>query len=181
MFEFKEISCKYISFRKIIHSDVVDIKNIRKKGETEGFLSKTPDNIDVFSQWIDNESLNPTTLYLAILDKKKNFIGTVRFINIEKNLFEWGSWVLKENLGPIISLNSIYVVYKMAIDLFNYESCEFKVKSHNKSVIKLHLKTGATIIGVKGDLTYFRIENQIIKSFLKKYESRFGDLEFVYN
>jgi hypothetical protein len=103
----------------------------------------------------------------------------VRIIAIDKNVFEWGSWALKSNLGVIISLNSIYTVYKLAIEVFKFNSCEFKVKSHNKSVLNLHIKSGASIMEVKEDLIYFKIERKMIISFLKKYESKFGNLVIV--
>ena len=179
MLNFEEISCKYIKLRKILNSDIDDIKDVRRKGENEGFLTKTPDDLQVFSSWLDDESNNPTTLYLAILDDQKKFIGTVRIIAIDKNVFEWGSWALKSNLGVIISLNSIYAVYKIAIEVFKFNSCEFKVKSHNKSVLNLHIKSGASIIEVKEDLIYFKIERKMILNFLKKYENKFGNLVIV--
>jgi hypothetical protein len=40
MLNFEEISCKFIKLRKILNSDIDDIKDVRRKGESEGFLTK---------------------------------------------------------------------------------------------------------------------------------------------
>jgi hypothetical protein len=74
MLNSEEISCKFIKLRKILNSDIVDIKDVPLKGENECFLTKTPDNLQVFSQWLEDESNNPTTLYLAMLDYQKNLL-----------------------------------------------------------------------------------------------------------
>ena len=74
MLNSEEISCKFIKLRKILNSDIDDIKDVRRKGESEGFLTKTPDDLQVFSQWLEDESNDPTTLYLAILDDQKNLL-----------------------------------------------------------------------------------------------------------
>lgn len=179
MLNFSEILCKNIVFRKILISDIEDIRLVRLRGENEGSLSKTSADIDVFSKWLNTELLNPRTLYMAILDNDRNFIGTVRLIDLNGDVFEWGSWALKNGLGPLISLNSAYALYKVALELCGFNSAEFVVKSHNRNIINLHVKSGAKIFKVDTDSTYFRIDSESIHKFLNRFEDKFGSLVLV--
>jgi len=176
MLNFSEILCKNIVFRKIMTSDIEDIRLVRQRGESEGSLSKTSADIGVFSKWLDTEFLNPRTLYLAILDTDRNFIGTIRLIDLNGETFEWGSWALKSGLGSLISLNSAYAVYKVALELCGFNSAEFVVKSHNKNVINFHLQSGAKIVNYDTDSTFFRFDSESIHIFLDRFENKFGSL-----
>ena len=180
MIDFSEISCKKIVIRKIMISDVENIRNVRFDAERKGWLSKTPSDPEVFKKWLNSEAINPTSLYLAILDSERNFIGTVRIISLNESLFEWGSWAMKKEVGPLFSLTSVYAVYKIALDLCNFKRSVFKVSTHNSGVIKFHLKCGATIVKLDSDSTYFNFEEDSIRQFLIRFESKFAPL-FVIN
>ena len=157
MINFSKIICKNIILRKILISDIDDIKSVRKKGENEGVLSKTSIDKNVFAKWLNMDLKNPKSLYLAILDLDHNFIGTVRLIDLDSGVFEWGSWALKGGEDPLIGLNCAYSVYKIANEMCNFAESEFKVKQHNKNVIRFHLNSGAKILQIEDDLIHFRI------------------------
>ena len=176
MINFNEIFCKNIILRKILVSDIENIRATRKKGEIEGVLSKTSTDKNVFANWLVADLNNPKSLYLAILDLNHNFIGTVRLIDLDSGIFEWGSWALKSDQDPLISLNSAYAVYKIANEMCNFTESDFKVKKHNKNVIRFHLNSGARILQISDDQIHFRIDKLSILLFLQKFESRFGSL-----
>ena len=176
MINFNEISCKNIILRKILVSDIENIKAVRKKGENEGVLSKTSADKNVFAKWLSADLNNPKSLYLAILDLDHNFIGTVRLIDLDSGIFEWGSWALLGGEDPLIGLNCAYAVYKIAIEMCQFTESHFEVKKHNKYVIRFHLNSGAKIMQIEDDLISFRIDNSSIILFLQKYEARFGSL-----
>ena len=176
MISFTEILCKDIILRKVLISDVENIRNVRSKSEREGVLSKTSSDPMVFRKWLNSELINPNSLYLALLDLKKDFVGTVRIVSLGKDLFEWGSWALKREVGPLLSLNSAYAVYKIAFELLHLKEAEFKVVTHNQNVVNFHLKSGATLLKEDSGLIYFKFDEESIKKFLIRFESKFGSL-----
>ena len=176
MLNFNKITCKNIMLRKILISDIDNIRLVRKKGEDIGVLSKTSKDKNVFSKWLNMDLKNSKSLYLAILDLDHNFIGTVRLIDLDSGVFEWGSWALKGGENHLISLNCAYAVYKIANEMCNFAEAEIKVKQHNKNVIRFHLNSGAKILQIEDDLIHFRIDKPSILLFLQKLEPKFGSL-----
>jgi hypothetical protein len=64
--------------------------------------------------------------------------------------------------------------------LCNFKRSEFKVATHNSGVIKFHLESGATVVKLDSDSTYFNFDEDSIRQFLIRFESKFDPL-FVTN
>lgn len=160
----------YCDLRLVEPSDAKIILEFRLNIKLNKFLSQTKSDLKAQESWImkyKEREKNGTEYYFLVIDKNGIPCGTIRIYNIDysENRFTIGSWIIRENSDPRISIESLLAAEKYAYCqlglIYNY----FDVRKGNKSVVRFHKNRGANLIG-EDDLNYYFIFN---KSSFEKY------------
>lgn len=160
---------KNIRLRNAVVDDASFIVSLRTNLKKARFISETSDDISLQEKWLSQYVQNDEQVYFIIENLTGDSLGTVRLYDAIGLSFCWGSWILKDNLNPLISFESAVMVYCYALHL-GFLMAHFDVRKNNTSVNKFHRKMGAICVSNDYRDNDYVISSDEIEAFLKKYE-----------
>lgn len=160
---------KNLRLRNVCVGDADFIISLRTDTKKSRFISKTSNDISLQQEWLREYAKDDSQIYFIIEDLDGDPLGTIRIYDAIGVSFCWGSWILKDNLNPFISIESAVMVYSYASYL-GFLMAHFDVRKDNHSVNKFHQKMGASLVFESETDNEYIVSHSVIKAFLKKYK-----------
>jgi len=139
------ISGKNVDLRRIDVSDAEFVLSLRIDPEINQYLSPVDNDLEKQREWIKRCMADPEQWYFIIQSKKQQPVGTVRIYDIQGKSFCWGSWIVIPEARRYASFESAVLLYHYAFFELGFESTHMDVRKKNESVIRFHIRFGATI------------------------------------
>lgn len=163
-----EIVGKHLKLRLVEIEDAQFILNLKNNDNLNKYLSKTDSSLGSQRKWIENYKIREADkkeFYFIIEDNLMNPHGTIRIYNIneEKKVFEWGSWILKENRPRNFSYFSIIESFSFAFEELNLEMALIEVYKENIKANYIYNKIGAELVKNDQEKNYYEYS---LKKFL---------------
>ena len=159
------ITGKNIDLRPIDINDAEFILSLRLDPELSKHLNPVENSLEKQREWIKSCMADTQQWYFIIQNKKQQPVGTVRIYDIQGKSFCWGSWIVLPEARLYASFESAVLLYEYAFFELGFESTHMDVRKKNESVIRFHLKFGATITH-ENDLDVFLTFHK--KDFIRK-------------
>ncbi len=87
------------------------IHALRTDAQKSRFLSDTPADVALQADWLRRYQTRTGEAYFIICDKAMQRLGCVRLYDAEGDSYSWGSWLMVSGLAPLVSIESVMLVY----------------------------------------------------------------------
>jgi hypothetical protein len=162
-------------FRNANEKDASFILELRTDSEKSKFLSKTDNDLQKQTTWLNSYAKKNDQVYFIIENLSGESIGTIRIYDLKQDSFCWGSWILKKDAPKTAAIESALMIYSFAIGSLGFKSAHFDVRKGNKNVWLFHERFGARRTK-ETELDYFyEINLNSIENSLKKYNKYLPD------
>lgn len=165
---------KNINLRIVTVEDAEFILNLRLNAGKNRFLSHVANSLEQQVGYIEKCSKNVNVWYFIIESLSHEALGTVRIYDIRGDSFCWGSWILKDNVGITVALESALLVYDFGFFCLGFKKSHFDVRKGNTKVVKFHEKMGAQKVGECSRNFYFEYFVDAYKETRQKFLSFLG-------
>lgn len=146
---------KNVSLRLVEPHDASFILGLRLDPHKGQHLSKTPNDLDLQIEFIQQSLNNCSEYYFIILENTSlRPLGTVRLYDFQAASFCWGSWIVIDDAPASTAIQSALLVYDFAFFALHFKQSHFDVRKGNSKVLKFHTRMGARIVR-ENDLDYF--------------------------
>lgn len=158
--DFKPIEGKYVNLREAEIEDSEFILSLRTDPKKSRFINKTDSDLQKQIEYMKRYKTFSDEWYFIIENKKNESIGTQRiypypkiadcWINSENpsnGIYGPGSWLLKDGISPMESIESDYLVKKFFFKTLCLPIHPMMIHESNKTVLSFHQRWGAKIFG----------------------------------
>ncbi len=161
---------KHLILRDATVDDSEFILALRTDPRKGKYLSKTDPSIDEQRNWMRVYSRRLDQAYFIIESRDEQMLGCIRMYNPNKEVFEWGSWVIVDGAAPFVALESALLVYQYATEL-GFKRANVDVKQENTTVWRFHETVfGARLVDEDEHDRFYVVDKDSIDRALKKHE-----------
>ncbi len=134
--------------RPVELSDAAYIIQIRLEDkERTRYIHEIPNDIELEKVWIKNYFEREGDYFFVVENKFSNQAeGLIAIYDETEGRAEWGRWVIKK--GSLASVESVYLLYKVAFDKLNLKELYCRTIEDNQSVVSFHSSCGLKTRGV---------------------------------
>ena len=184
IFNTKKISGNFCEFVPVSISDAEFIFNLRTKRK-DSFLKPTQgtalDQTRYLEKYLEELPKKEQIYYKIIDTKTKKGSGVLRITELEKKeIFNWQSFVVKEDASPNVALDAMLMVYRIGFEYLERNKCgPWEVDKNFEKMIKIHnfLKM-AKIIGEDDKYFLFAVTKEDYKNNIGRFlKMGYGKLE----
>lgn len=155
--------------RPVNINDAAFILKIRLEDrERNKYIHEIPNDISLEEQWI-KKYYEREGDYFFIIENKFTGLneGIISIYDEKDGKAEWGRWVLQK--GSMASVESVYLLYKIAFDYLKLEELYCRTVKNNESVISFHESTG---LKTRSILKEFFVLNDFKYDAVEQYINR---------
>ena len=165
-----KIEGRRINLRLVKETDAEFILSLRLNPDLNRFIGKTESSIDTQRKWIRSSIKDLNDFTFIIEDKDGEANGTISIYNIdyEKNIAEWGRWILKPKSSMYFSIESTLLAFFFAFEILKLSKLIGGNNNENINSIKFHT-IYATVTSIDENYTWYKVEK-------KKLSSSFGEI-----
>lgn len=160
-----------LEFRLASPDDAEFILGLRLDEAKSRFLSAVDSDVQAQRKWLASCLNDPNQLYLIILNREEEPVGTVRLYDPRGNSFGWGSWILTDSAPKSAAVESTLMVYELGLAC-GFTAAHFDVRKGNEKVWQYHERFGARRIREDDINYYYEIGELEIRAALDRYGSR---------
>lgn len=155
--------------RDIEEDDAEFILTLRLDPNKNKYLSPISGKLEDQINWLRTYQKGTGQAYFIICNQKKERLGCIRLYDAINNSYCWGSWLMINGLSPLISLESVLLMYAYGKYL-GFEEARLEVRQRNVSVWKFHEKfTSAELISETELDRFYIVRKKNIDAVLEKY------------
>lgn len=167
----KKIAGMNIYLRDVSEEDAKFIFDLRIDAEKNRYLSLSSDRLQDQVDWIKNYASRSNEAYFVICDNFDTKLGCVRMYSPANDSYCWGSWLMKNGLGPMAALESVLLIYAYGKHL-GFNEARIEVRKLNEHVWRFHEKFFSAILLNEDDLNrHYVVRGESISEKLTKYRN----------
>lgn len=157
--------------REIEEEDADFVINLRVDPVKKKHLSVVSSNLKDQVNWIKQYKTKRDQAYFIVSDNQGNRLGCVRIYDPIKFSYCWGSWLMVSGLSPLVSIESVLLIYAYGRYL-GFEDARLTVRQDNRFVWNFHEKFSSAELSSQTDLDRFYIVRRVnIEKLLKKHQN----------
>lgn len=158
-----------LSLRNVLLDDAEFILSLRLDPEKSRHLSATSVELDDQVSWLRNYRLSDDQAYFIVCDKEGRRLGCLRIYDPVGDSYCWGSWLMVRGLGPLLSIETVLLVYAYAMHL-GFRNARITVMKGNTYVWRFHEKIfGARKVDESDEEYFYEVDEKQITESLRKY------------
>src|ERR1700712_5721254 len=113
----KLVAGRSLSLRNVLVEDAEFILSLRLNPKKSRHLSATSTELEDQVSWLRNYELSTDQAYFIVCDKAGQRVGCLRLYDAVGESYCWGSWLMVDGLGPLVSIEAVLLVYAYARQL----------------------------------------------------------------
>ncbi len=157
--------------RDIQENDASFVLNLRTDPIKSKYLSATSGKLEDQINWIREYKKKEDQAYFIVCDKQENRLGCIRIYDPIDSSYCWGSWLMISGLSPIISIESVLLVYAYGKYL-GFEDARIDVRQENKFVWNFHEKfSSAELVSQTVLDRFYVVRASSIDKMLNRYSN----------
>ena len=169
IFKAKRVVGKNLYLRDICEDDAQFVFDLRTDPVKSRHLSATSGRVEDQVNWIRSYKDKDDQAYFIVCDKESNRLGCIRMYDPIGNSYCWGSWLMRDGLGPLVAIESALLVYSYGVSL-GFTEARIDVRQRNESVWKFHEKFAGAELIKEDDLDrFYVVKAEKISRMLAKY------------
>ncbi len=137
---------------------ICDIRNTYKAR----LLNKSITDIKQQIQWIHEYKLREKEelefYFIFWIGNKR--VGTIRFIKMDENTFESGSWLFVDNIPFSVTVKAELFCKDFAFEYYAFKNCYFYMNKKNRQVIRFHNMFHPDLIKEEKDQVHFLLNRE---------------------
>ncbi len=163
------ISGANIFLKNVTLEDAEFILSLRLDPEKNKYLSRTSQSLEDQIAWLKKYEKETDQAYFIICDKSMKKLGCIRMYDPIDSSYCWGSWLMISGLSPLVSIESVLLIYAYGKNL-GFTEARIDVRKDNISVWKFHETIfSATRIQETDDDYFYIVTQKSIDAALKKF------------
>ncbi|MEO8155397.1 MAG: GNAT family N-acetyltransferase [Rhizobacter sp.] len=154
-----------VVLRDATADDAEFILSLRLNPAKNQHMSATSPRLNDQVLWLQGYAKKTDQAYFIVCDKEGKRLGCVRLYDAEGGSYAWGSWLMVDGLSPLVSVETVLLVYAYGRHL-GFKEARIDVRKDNKYVRNFHEKFfGAEMVSEAGiECCYVMREESIAKS-----------------
>ncbi|MDB5948082.1 MAG: hypothetical protein JWQ33_3108 [Ramlibacter sp.] len=165
----KLVAGRSLSLRNVVVEDAQFILSLRLDPRKSRHLSATSSDLDDQVSWLRNYEGSADQAYFIVSDNEGRRLGCLRIYDAVGDSYCWGSWLMVDGLGPLVSIEAVLLVYAYARHL-GFRSARLNVMKANTYVWRFHEKIfGARKVAETGEEYFYEVDGPRILESLEKY------------
>lgn len=88
-------------------------------------------------------------------------VGTIRFIKMNNDTFESGSWLFVDDIPFNIIIKAELFCKDFAFEFYNFSNCYFYMNKKNKQVIRFHNMFHPEVVKEEKDFLHFILKREV--------------------
>lgn len=165
----RRIEGKNIFLRDVTEDDAAFIFNLRSDPVKRQFISAGAQTVEDQAQWLRGYAGRTDQAYFIICDKNGERLGCLRMYDADERSYCWGSWLMVSGLSPLVSMESVLLLYAYG-KLLGFTDVRVDARKDNTYVWRFHEKFSAAVLVEETDLDrFYEVKGEVIDALLAKY------------
>lgn len=163
------IGGRNLSLRNVRVDDAEFILSLRLDPKKSRHLSVTSTELEDQLAWLRDYELADDHAYFIVCDREGRRLGCLRVYDAIGDSYCWGSWLMVDGLGPLVSIEAVLLVYAYA-NALGFRRARISVMKDNTYVWRFHEKIfGARKVSENDEKFFYEVDEQQIDASLKKF------------